>query len=57
MERKSLLDFLWTDRNNDGMTSIITASAPGADVNVGRENIYKFAFAFVSPLSTKNDGS
>lgn len=53
MERKGLL--LAIDRNNDGMSSIVSASAPGADVDVRSEDVYEFSFALIAPLRTQNN--
>lgn len=39
--------------DNDGVTSVVTASAAGANVCVRREDIDKFALALIAPLGSE----
>lgn len=41
--------------DNDGMTSIIPAGAPRADIDIWAKNIDKFAFPLVTELSSEDD--
>lgn len=55
MKSKGSGNLLRTDGDDDCMTGIITTRTSRADVDVGREDIDEFTFAFVTPLSAEDD--
>ena len=56
MECEAGWDLFWADWDDDGVSSVVSASTASANVDVGSEDIDELALALVAPLGTKDDG-